>query len=142
MGARVRTGWTAPCVALSLLAACGASCGREIKEEPPIPEHRIVPCETWCALMFDPVCPAREVVVETEQECFDTCVVEEGTWAPVDETHDDCATTYLPYVECLDSLSCEEIKQHFALVNVVPSAERSSCGALEEAQLECQAKHY
>jgi len=127
---------------LSLIMAAGISCGPEIEEAPPVPEHRIETCETWCAMMFDPLCPAQDVEVETEQECYEGCLSEEGVWAPVGEGHDDCAATHIPYVECLDSLSCEEVQQHFELRNVVPAEERSSCGSLLLAQVECQARHY
>lgn len=91
--------------------------------------------------MFDPVCPAQEVEVPTAHECVEHCLVEEGIWAPVDGV-DTCAPTQLPYVECLESLRCDELQQHFALTNEVPIEEQSSCGGLLLAQLECQAEHY
>jgi len=122
------------------MAATG--CSRQIEEEPPIPEHRFGTCETWCAMMFDPVCPAAEVEVETEEKCFEGCLVEEGIWAPVGDDQDACAATLIPFVDCLASLPCDELQQHFALVNMVPDEERSSCGALERAQLDCQTAHY
>lgn len=91
--------------------------------------------------MFDPVCPAQPVDVKSEQECFDGCVVEEGLWAPVDG-QDECAATYVPYVDCLASLPCDELQQHFASINVVPDEELSECGGLFRAQLDCQTAHY
>jgi hypothetical protein len=121
------------------IVVVASGCSRTIEQEPPIPEHRIAPCETWCALMFDPVCPAQEVEVDSERECFEMCVAEADIWVPVDESHDDCAATYAPYVDCLASLSCGELQQHFDLATVVPAAERSSCGGLLQEQLECQA---
>jgi hypothetical protein len=127
---------------MALLVMVATGCSRQIEEEPPIPEHRIAPCETWCALMLDPVCPAQEVEVKTEEECFEGCIVEAGLWAPVGDDHDDCAATYIPYVDCLASLSCSEIQQHFALTNLVPTEEQSSCGGLLRAQLDCQTAHY
>ena len=126
----------------SLLVMAATGCGRQIEEEPPIPEHRFEPSEIWCALMFDPVCPAAEVEVETEEECFEGLLVEEGVWAPVGDEQDACAATFIPYVDCLASLPCDELQLHFALVNIVRSEERSSCGELERAQLDCQTAHY
>jgi hypothetical protein len=125
----------------ALLGAAAPGCSRQIEEEPPIPEHRFGTCETWCALMFDPMCPAQPVEVETEEKCFEGCLVEEGVWAPVDG-HDDCAATHIPYVDCLASLPCSELQQHFAWRHVVPTQERSSCGGLLRAQLDCQTAHY
>ena len=91
--------------------------------------------------MFDPVCPAQEVEVPSEEECVQGCMEEEGIWAPVDGV-DECAPTYVPYVECLETLSCDELQQHFDLINVVPAVERSRCGGLTQAQLDCQSAHY
>ena len=126
----------------ALLAVATAGCNRQIEEEPPIPEHRFETCETWCALMFDPVCPAQDVEVPTEEECFEGCLVQDIVWAPVGDGEDACAATYILYVECLASLPCSELQQHFALRNVVPDEERSSCGGLLRAQLDCQTAHY
>jgi hypothetical protein len=117
-------------------------CSRQIEEEPPIPEHRYEPSETWCALMFDPVCPAQEVEVETEEECFEGMLVLDVAWVPVGDDQDACAATFIPFVDCLASLSCDEIQQHFALTNLVPTEEQSSCGGLLRAQLDCQTAHY
>lgn len=128
--------------ALSLLVISTLACGPQLEEPSPTPEHRIEPCETWCAMMFDPTCPPRELEVETQQECFEGCIEEEGVWAPIDADHDDCAATYIPFVECMDSLTCEELQQHFASINMVPAEEQSSCGPLLAAQLECQVEHY
>jgi hypothetical protein len=127
---------------VALLVTAAPGCSRQIEEEPPIPEHRFEPSETWCALMFDPVCPAQEVAVETEEECFEGLLVEEGVWAPVGDDEDACAATFIPYVDCLASLPCNELQQHFALTNIVRPEERSSCGGLMRAQLDCQAAHY
>lgn len=127
---------------VSLAVAAATGCGRTIEEEPPIPEHRFETCESWCAMMFDPVCPAAEVEVKTEEECFAGCLVEEGTWAPVGDGHDACAATYIPFVDCLASLPCDELQRHFALINMVPDEEQSSCGALQRMQLDCQTAHY
>ena len=134
---------TSPMARGSLAAwlVVAAGCSRHIEEDPPIPEHRYETCETWCALMFDPVCPAQDVEVPTEEECFEGCLVETGIWAPV-AGHDECAATHIPYVDCLASLPCDELQQHFALRNVVPNEERSSCGGLLQAQLDCQTAHY
>jgi len=126
--------------ALALLFALTIGCSRQIEEDPPIPEHRIEPCETWCAMIFDPECPI-EVEVKTEQECFDSCSTADHVWAPVDDGMDACAATRIPYGDCMASLSCDERHQHFALVNIVPPAERSSCGTLLQAQLDCQDEH-
>lgn len=128
-----------------LLVTTAIGCSRHIEEDPPIPEHRLAPCETWCALMFDPVCPAQDVEVPTEEECFEGCIEEEGIWAPVDG-RDECAATYVPYVECLADLSCDELHQHFVRGNnihdPIPAVEWSSCGELARAQLDCQTAHY
>jgi hypothetical protein len=123
------------------LVVAGTGCSRQIEEEPPIPEHRYEPCESWCSMIFDPVCP-QEAEVKTEEECFAMCIAEAGIWAPVDDDHDDCAATYIPYVDCLASLPCSELQQHFDLATVVPTEERSSCGGLLQAQLDCQTAHY
>jgi hypothetical protein len=123
------------------LALVIMGCGRTIEEDPPIPEHRIEPCESWCTMMFDPVCPAQDVAVPTEEECVEGCSTNELLWAPV-AGEDECAATYFPYVDCLESLSCDELQQHFALRNVVPTDEQSSCGGLLQAQLDCQTAHY
>lgn len=130
-----------PTTALVLLVTTALACGRQIEEDPPLPEHRVTTCETWCAMMFDPVCPAQDVEVPTEEECVEGCIVEEGIWAPVDE-HDECAATMIPYVDCLAALPCDELQQHFALTNVVPAEQRSSCGDLMRSQLDCQTAHY
>lgn len=128
-------------VRLASLLLVATACGPSIEEAPPSPEHRLEPCETWCAMMFDPVCPAQDVEVPTEEECVQGCTEEEGIWAPVDGV-DECAPTYAPYVDCLSSLPCSELQQHFALTNIVPPSERSSCGSLMQAQLDCQTAHY
>jgi hypothetical protein len=127
---------------VALLVTTAPGCGPQIEEEPPIPAHRYEPSETWCALMFDPVCPAQAVEVETEEECFEGLLVLDVAWAPVGVDQDACAATFIPYVDCLASLSCDEIQQHFALTNIVPPEERSSCGGLLQAQLDCQSAHY
>lgn len=132
-----RRGW----VLTWLLVAIPSACSRHIEEEPPIPEHRLAPCETWCSLMFDPVCPATDVAVKTEEECFDYCTAADHVWAPTGDEHDDCAATYIPYVDCMASLSCGEIQHHFASANVVSPEEQSSCGGLLQAQLDCQDSH-
>jgi hypothetical protein len=95
-------------------------------------------------MMFDPVCPAQDVEVPTEEECFEGCIVKEGVWAPVDG-RDECAATQISYVDCLASLPCEELQGHFAAINSledVPPAQWSSCGELARAQLDCQSAHY
>jgi hypothetical protein len=125
----------------AVLGAAATGCGRQIEEEPPIPEHRFEPCETWCALIFDPVCP-HDVEVKTEEECFEGCLGQDIVWAPVGDDQDACAATYIPFVDCMATLSCYEIRQHFALRNLVPDEERSSCGGLLRAQLDCQTAHY
>ena len=127
---------------VSLLVAAATGCSRQIEEEPSIPEHRFEPCESWCAMMFDPVCPASEVEVETEEKCFEGLLIEEGVWAPVGDEQAACAAPFIPYVDCLASLPCDELQQHFALVNMVPDEERSSCGELLRAQVDCQTAHY
>lgn len=144
---RSRSAWlrrlpTAPSrAAIVVLALVTMGCSRTIEEDPPIPEHRFEPCESWCGMMFDPVCPAAEIQVPTEEECVEGCSEENGIWAPVDGV-DECAATYVPYVDCLASLPCDELQQHFALTNIVPNEERSSCGGLLNAQLDCQTAHY
>lgn len=125
---------------LAALLLVAIACGPSIEEEDPIPEHRIEPCESWCSMMFDPVCPAQEVEVPTEEECVQGCSEEDGIWAPVDGV-DECEATYVPYVECLASLPCDELQGHFEAINSledVPAAEWSSCGTLARAQLDCQ----
>jgi hypothetical protein len=135
-----RRGWV-----LVLILGTVTGCTRHIEEEPPIPEHRIQPCESWCAMMFDPVCPAQDVDVPTEEQCVELCTEEDGIWAPVDG-EDECAATYASYVQCLASLTCDEVQQHFAAANdlqhVVPPVEWSSCGPVASAQLDCQTEHY
>jgi hypothetical protein len=123
-----------------LLALATPGCSRQIEEDPPIPEHRIEPCETWCAMIFDPECPL-EVEVNTEQECFDYCSTADHVWAPVGDNVDACAATYVPYVDCMALLSCDERHQHYDLLNVVP-VEELPCGPLLQPQLECQTEHY
>lgn len=130
--------------ALAVALTAAPACSRQIEEDPPIPEHRFEPCERWCAMMFDPVCPAQEVEVPTEEACVEGCLVEEGVWAPSEGT-DACAATQIPYVECLDALPCDELQQHFAAIRSledVPPTTWSSCGELAGAQLDCQAAHY
>jgi hypothetical protein len=125
---------------LALLLLLAPACGPRIEDDS-IPEHRIEPCESWCSMMFDPVCPAQEVEVPTKDECVQGCTEEEGIWAPVDGV-DECEATFVPLVSCLAELPCDELQQHFALINVVPAVERSTCGGLAQAQLDCQSAHY
>jgi hypothetical protein len=125
----------------SLLIIGSTGCSRHIEEDPPIPAHRYEPSETWCAMLFDPQCPL-DFEVETEEECFEEMLVFEVGWAPVGEDEDACAATFIPYIECMASLPCEERHQHFELLNMVPIAEVSSCGGLNRAQLDCQSAHY
>lgn len=127
--------------ALAVALTAAPACSRQIEEDPPIPEHRLEPCERWCAMIFDPVCPPREASVPSEEECIESCTTNEEIWAPVGG-RDECEPTYVPLVECLASLPCDELQQHFALVNVVPPEEWSSCGELAQAQLDCQSAHY
>jgi hypothetical protein len=129
---------------LAALLLVAIACGPSIEEQDPIPEHRIEPCESWCSMMFDPVCPAQEVEVPTEEECARNCSEEEGIWAPVDGI-DECAATYIPHVECLAALPCDELQGHFDAINSLedaPPSTWSSCGELTWAQLECQLAHY
>jgi hypothetical protein len=127
---------------IALVVVAAAACSRHIEEEPPIPEHRIQPCRTWCAMLFDPECP-QDVEVKDEAECFEHCTTNEPVWGPTNENGDDpCAATYIPLVNCIAALSCEERDQHFALRNVVPNEERSSCGDLLRPQLDCQREYY
>lgn len=133
-------------LAVSLLAPVMVSaCNRQIEDPTPehedVPEHRFETCRTWCAMIFDPNCP-QEVEVESETKCIDGCVLEDGLWGRTDDGHDACAETHIPYVECMASLACEERNQHFALANVVPTEERSSCGPLLRPRLDCQLEHY
>lgn len=92
-------------------------------------------------MLFDPTCP-QDVEVKTEEECFEGCLVQDIVWAPVGNDQDACAATYIPFVDCMASLSCGELRQHFALTNLVPTEEQSSCGGLLRAQLDCQTAHY
>lgn len=131
-----RRGWV-----LALLVGAATACTRHIEEEPPIPEHRIEPCESWCAMMFDPVCPAQDVEVPTEEQCVELCTEEDGIWAPVDG-EDECAVSLIRLVDCLASLTCDELQGHFAAPVLAPPVEWSSCGGLAQVQLECQAAHY
>lgn len=123
-----------------LLVAITTACSRHIEEEPPIPEHRLEPCETWCAMLFDSACP-QPVEVESEEACFDGCLAQDIVWAPVGDDQDACESTYVPYVDCMASLSCAERTRHFDLINAVPDEELSACGGLLRAQLDCQAAH-
>jgi len=127
---------------LSLLVVSATGCNRHIEEEPPIPEHRYETSATWCALLFDPECPQEVEDVKTEEECFEKVLRLDIAWAPVGDDEDACAATFIPFVDCMTTLSCSELRRHFTLVNVVPTVERSSCGALEQAQLDCQTAHY
>ena len=127
-------------LALVLLVATALACGRQIEEDPPIPEHRLEPCESWCAMLFDPACP-QPVEVESEEACVEGCLRQDIVWAPIDDAHDACAATYLPFIDCMDSLSCSERNDHFARTNLVPTEEQSSCGTLLRAQLDCQSAH-
>jgi hypothetical protein len=137
---RHRSQWlTASLLAVAIAAPI--ACGPRIEEDPPIPAHRLEPCESWCSMMFDPVCPATEVEVPTEEECIEGCSTNELLWGTVDD-EDECAPTYLPYVECLASLPCGELQQHFDRDIHVPPVEWSSCGGFAQAQLDCQAAHY
>lgn len=129
-------------LAITSLVTAALGCSRQIEEEPPVPEHRWEPSETWCALMFDPVCPAQEVEVPTEEECVESLAHEDILWAPVGDGVDACGPTFIEYIDCLTTLSCEEIQRHFALINVVPAEERSRCGGLLRVQLDCQSAHY
>lgn len=86
--------------------------------------------------MFDPVCPAQEVEVPTEEECFEGCIVEDGIWVPIDG-HDECAATEISYVDCVASLPCDELQRHFALINDLPPDELP-CGEALRTKLECQ----
>jgi len=126
---------------VSLLMVVTTGCSRQIEEDPPIPEHRIETCGKWCAMIFDPECP-EGVEVDTEAECLEMCTNSYGVWAPESDGHDDCAATYIPFVDCMASLSCDERREHFDLVNIVPTEEQSSCGALLRLQLDCQTAHY
>ena len=128
-------------LAVGLVVIVAGGCGPRIDAPEPIPEHRIEPCEQWCAMIFDPACP-QDVVVETEDECFESCSTNELTWAPADEEHDACALTYVPFVDCMAALSCEDREEHYASMNEVSPEEQSSCGALLRSQLDCQTEHY
>lgn len=90
-------------------------------------------------MIFDPECP-QDVEVKSETECFEYCT-ESGAWGMDDDGHDACAETYIPLVDCIVALSCEERNRHFALRNMVPDEERSSCGVLLPPQLDCQTEH-
>ena len=120
------------------LVALVVGCGPRIEEEPPIPEHRIEPSETWCALMLDPVCPAQQIGTRDEEECVENAARDDVFWGRTEEGEDVCAETYTTYIECLATLPCDELQQHFALTNMVPTVEVSSCGGLLRAQLDCQ----
>jgi len=91
-------------------------------------------------MIFDPACP-QDVVVETEEECVDSCVSGDDIWAPIDREHDACAATYIPYVECMSMLTCEEFEPHFRAVDQLPTNELA-CGDLLRPQLDCQTAHH
>lgn len=132
-----------PPAVLALLVATVLACGPRIEEDPPIPEHRLTTCETWCSMMFDPVCPAQDVEVPTEDECVEGCSTNEVLWGTVDGA-DECAATNVASVDCVAALACDERRQHFERVpnyEDLPPAEWSSCGELTWAQLECQLAH-
>ena len=130
------------CLVISWVVAATLGCSRQIEEEPPVPEHRWASCETWCALMFDPVCPAQDVAVPTEEECVEHCAHEDGLWAPVGDGVDACGPTHIEYIDCLTTLSCEEIQRHFVQVNLIPPQDPPECGGLLRVQLDCQSAHY
>lgn len=123
----------------ALLIAAAPSCSRHIEEEPPIPEHRLEPCQTRCEMLFDPACPARELEVATEEECFESCIAEEGIWVPIDG-HDQCAATEIAYIECVAALPCDEIRRHYALINERPIVDLP-CAETLVAKAECQLAH-
>lgn len=90
-------------------------------------------------MMLDPVCPAQEVEVETQDDCVEGCGRTDALWGRNQEGEDVCTTTFLPYLDCLTMLSCSELQQHFVLSSEgAPYEERSSCGELMQEQLECQ----
>ncbi|MCA9654769.1 MAG: hypothetical protein H6712_30535 [Myxococcales bacterium] len=120
------------------LVLCTGACGPRVEEEAPIPEYRIETCESWCSLMFDPTCPPQEIEVETERECVEVCAHNEVVWGETPDG-DACAPTLVPYVDCLATMSCEEIQEHFVLANSGgPYQEQSSCGESLRRQLDCQ----
>jgi len=137
-GGSRRGSWRMLAVGLMMIVAGG--CGPRIDAPEPIPEHRIEPCEQWCAMIFDPACP-QDVVVETEEECVESCATSDVTWAPVEGDHDACAETQIPFVDCMAMLSCEEREPNFTMYNDVPT-EDLGCGILLRAQLDCQTEHY
>jgi hypothetical protein len=126
-----------------LLVILASACSRHIEDDS-VPEHRIEPSQSWCAMLFDPMCPIAGVQVPTEEECVENVSENDVVWAPVDGV-DECAATYLPLVECLAALPCEERQDHFAAVasdESIPTSEYSSCGPLVRPQLDCQTAHY
>jgi len=137
-GGSRRGSWRMLAVGLVVIVAGG--CGPRIDAPELIPEHRIEPCEQWCAMIFDPACP-KDVVVETEEECVESCATSEVTWAPVEGDHDACAETFAPFVDCMAMSTCEELEPHFRAVDQLPLVELA-CGELLRAQLDCQTAHY
>ncbi|MCX4239352.1 hypothetical protein [Paraliomyxa miuraensis] len=53
-------------------------------------------------------------------------LAEDILWAPVSDGVDACAETHVAYVDCLETLSCSEIQQHFALINMAPTDDGSA----------------
>jgi len=88
--------------------------------------------------MLDPVCPAQQIGTRDEEECVENAARDDVFWGRTEEGEDVCAETYTTYIECLATLPCDELQQHFALTNMVPTVEVSSCGGLLRAQLDCQ----
>ena len=108
-----------------------------------VPQHRVQPCKDWCDLMLSEDCPAKDVQVQNEAECFEGCIHSDAKWRPEDgeDGEDACADTVIAYTDCLKALTCSEIVEHFELRNEVPPVERSTCGETLQAQLTCQDDH-
>ena len=97
-------------------------CGRTIEGEPPVPEHRVEPCEQWCAMIFDPDCLPAEVEVPDEEACVQGCVEDDYIWSPQLDGNDACAGTYADEIACVAALDCETQREFLRRAQCGPEA--------------------
>ncbi len=114
--------------ALVLAPACA---DREL--EPEVPDYRVDACERWCPIAIDPVCGSEYAVVETVEECVETCIMDdECHWRPDGKGNDRCGAPHVAYIDCVADLSCEDQADHFRGAHGIVDPGIACYAALEE----------
>ena len=109
-----------------------SGCSRTIEEEPEYPPYREPTCQTWCEIVggecgnFNPEFPPDI------DECASNCAVGDGSRWIREEDGSDCSESFIAYVDCVSTLTCEELEEHWPTTAI-----ERPCGTEHRAWQEC-----